>query len=134
MNDHGARPSQEVAVVVDTGADVVSFSVVDHGIGSAETDRDRILESFLQQSSGAPDVARGTPATSRAPRAPVEARRCCVCSSDTDLLDRAPWCRVHRDAYTQGVVTVVFTAFHQEQGEALDGPEDAMWRYFVFER
>jgi signal transduction histidine kinase len=38
----------EVAVVVDSGADVVSFSVVDHGIGIAEGDRDRIFESFLQ--------------------------------------------------------------------------------------
>jgi hypothetical protein len=35
--------------------------------------------------------------------------------------------------FTHGVGTVVFTAFHQEQGEELDGPEDAMLRYLVFE-
>jgi hypothetical protein len=35
--------------------------------------------------------------------------------------------------FSHGVGTVVFTAFHQEQGETLDGPEDAMLRYLVFE-
>ncbi len=35
--------------------------------------------------------------------------------------------------FKHGVGTVVFTAFHQEQGEALDGPEDAMLRHLVFE-
>jgi SAM-dependent methyltransferase len=35
--------------------------------------------------------------------------------------------------FRHGLGKVIYTSFHQEQGESLDGPEDAVLRYLVFE-